>query len=248
MNTQSIPAPPRLAAAALPAARPTRALATDVLAAVVVAGLCIVGLWARHGGLAALSQGWLPGWTSVTQLSGLLASAIGLLGLVLVARPASIERALGLDRLLVWHRYTGEAAALLVGAHVAAAIVAGSASSGGTWSAVVDLTGRQPYMAAATVGALFIGVVTVSSLRSVRRQLSYETWYFVHLLAYLGLALAFAHELALGGDLAADRLARWFWVALHVAVIGLLVWGRWGAAARAVRRPLQRDGRSPPRT
>ena len=71
-----------------------------------------------------------------------------------------------------------------------------------------DLTGREPYMAAATVGALFVGVVTVTSLRSLRRRLAYETWYFVHLLAYAGLALAFAHQLALGGDLADDRLAR----------------------------------------
>jgi len=236
-----IPPPPRSRGAALPLpGRATPALlASDIAVAVAVAGLCVVGLWVRHGGLEALGQGWVPGWTAVTQLSGLLASAAGLLGLLLVARPASLERVVGLDRMFVWHRYAGEATAVLVGAHVTAAIVAGSAVSGGVWAAVRDLTGGEPYMAAATVGALLIGVVTVTSLRTLRRLLSYETWYFVHLLAYLGLALAFAHELVLGGDLAADRLARWFWVALHLSVIAVLVWSRWGPALRAAVRPLR---------
>ena len=92
-------------------------------------------------------------------------------------------------------------------------------------------------MAGATVGALLIGVVTVTSLRSIRQQLAYETWYFVHLLAYAGLALAFGHQLFLGGDLANDRLARWFWVGLHLVVIAALVWGRWGTTVRAAARP-----------
>ena len=89
----------------------------------------------------------------------------------------------------------------------------------------------------ATVGALLVGVVTVTSLRSFRRRAAYETWYFVHLLAYLGLALAFGHQLFLGGDLADDRLARWFWVGLHLTVIAALVWGRWGTTVRAAARP-----------
>ena len=92
-------------------------------------------------------------------------------------------------------------------------------------------------MAGATVGALLLGVVTVTSLRSFRQQLAYETWYFVHLLAYVGLALAFGHQLFLGGDLADDRLARWFWVGLHLAVVAALVWGRWGTTVRAAARP-----------
>ncbi|HEY8093932.1 MAG TPA: ferric reductase-like transmembrane domain-containing protein, partial [Acidimicrobiales bacterium] len=235
-----IPAPPRprVAARPLPGRAAPLLLTSDIVVVIAATGVCIVGLWVRHGGLAALGQGWVPGWTAVTQLSGLLASAVGLLGLLLVARPASLERVVGLDRMFLWHRYTGEATAVLVGSHVAAALVVGSAT-GGLWSAVRDLTGRQPYMAAATVGALLIGVVTVTSLRTLRRLIGYETWYFVHLLAYLGLALAFAHELVLGGDLAADRLARWFWVALHITVIAVLVWSRWGPTLRAAIRPLR---------
>jgi predicted ferric reductase len=94
-------------------------------------------------------------------------------------------------------------------------------------------------MALATVGALLIGVVTVSSLASLRRRMSYETWYFVHLLAYVGFAASFGHQVVLGGDFAEDALARWFWIALHLAVLGLIVWRRWGTTVRSVLAPLR---------
>ena len=151
-------------------------LATDLVAAVVVAGLCVVGLWVRHGGLTALAGPWATSWTAATDLTGLLASYAGLVGLVLVARPVALERAAGLDRLFIWHRYAGATTAILVGAHVVAGVVAASSAPGGVWGAIRDLTGREPYMAGATVGALLVGVVTVTSLRSFRQQLAYETF------------------------------------------------------------------------
>lgn len=213
-------------------------LATDLAAVLGGFAVVLVGMWVRHGGLTRLTGGWAEVWTSLSQLTGLLASGTGLVGLALVARPRAVERRYGLDRLFVWHRVLGETMAVLVGAHVAAGIAEWSAS-GTVGEAVADLTGREPYMAAATVGALLIGVVTVSSLRSIRRRLSYETWYFVHLLAYVGFALSFAHTITLGGDLADDRLARWVWVGAHVAVGLWLVWGRWGRLLGAFTRPLR---------
>jgi DMSO/TMAO reductase YedYZ heme-binding membrane subunit len=181
----------------LPAARHTRALATDLLAGVAAFAVIIVGLWVRHGGIAELTRGWADAATSITQLTGLLASAFGLVGVALVGRPRSVERHIGLDRMFVWHRILGETMTLLVGVHIAAALVAWSAS-GGFLNAVLDLTGRQPYMALATVGSLLIAAVTISSLASVRRRMSYETWYFVHLAAYAGFALSFGHQLVTG--------------------------------------------------
>lgn len=198
--------------------------------------LVVTGTWVVHGGLALLTAGWTAAWTGTAQITGLWASAAGLLGLVLIARPRSVERRYGLDRLFIWHRYLGETMAVLLAAHVASSLVAWS--GGGVWNAVRDLTGREPYMAMATVGALLVFVVTITSLRSLRRRLSHETWYFVHLTAYLGLALSFAHTITLGTDLSTDGLARWTWIALHVAVVGWLVWGRWGGLLKAATRPL----------
>jgi predicted ferric reductase len=222
-------------------ALPTRGrlLDSDIVAICTVVSLGIVALWVRHGGAGALLDGWVPFWTSLTQISGLLASGFGLAGLVLIARLRPLERRVGLDRLFIWHRIIGETMAILVAVHIAAALVSWSAGGVGVLTAIQELTGREPYMAAATVGGLVIGLVTISSLASIRRRFSYETWYFVHLLAYVGFAIAYGHEIVLGHDLANDSVARWYFGLVHVGVIALVVWGRWGRLAIAAVRPLR---------
>ncbi|MFM9038090.1 MAG: ferric reductase-like transmembrane domain-containing protein [Actinomycetota bacterium] len=210
----------------------------DIAALLAAYALVITGMWSVHGGLADLGGGWTSAWNSITALSGLYTSAIALMALVLVARPKAVERRFGLDRMFVWHRILGDSMGLLLAVHVAAAMVAWS-SDGGVVNALIDLTGRTPYMAMATIGAALIGVVTVSSLKAVRQRLAYETWYFVHLLAYVGMAISFGHEIYLGSDLANDNVARSFWVGIHVLVVASLVVGRWGRSFVAFVRPLK---------
>ncbi len=198
----------------------------------------LVGIWAVHGGAAGFSDGAAGIALALTQLTGLAASAAGLLGLVLVARPMALERRVGLDRMFVWHRILGETMGLLVGAHVAAGVLAWSAG-GRWWDAVRDLSGRQPYFAGAAVGAALIGVVTVSSLRAIRSRLAYETWWFLHLTAYLAFGLSFGHTIVAGSDFANDAVARTAWIGLHVAVALALIVGRWGRTLLAVATPLR---------
>jgi predicted ferric reductase len=218
-----------------------RLLDTDVVAAITAFSLCIAAIWVVHGGIGELGDGQVLMWTSLTDLSGLAASALGLVGFVLLARPRFFERTYGLDRTFVWHRQIGAAMTVLVGVHVAVAVAA-AVPGRGTVGAIHDLTGGIPYMALATIGAGLIGVVTVTSLRAVRRRLAYETWYFVHLLAYAGFALAFGHEIALGTDLSTDTVARWFFVLLHIGVLVALLWGRWLRSILATRRPFHVSG------
>ncbi len=227
------PAPP-----AAPMRRPRASWLTDNDIAAVLAAyvLVITGIWSVHGGLTNLTGGWNSAWNSITALSGLYTSAVALMALALVARPKVLERRFGLDRMFVWHRILGDSMGLLLGVHVAAAVVAWS-SDGGVTRALIDLTGRTPYMALATVGAALIGIVTITSLKSIRQKLAYETWYFVHLLAYAGMAVSFGHEIYLGSDLADDRVARWFWVGIHVVVATMLVFARWGRTLVAFVQP-----------
>ena len=90
-------------------------------------------------------------------------------------------------------------------------------------------------MALAFVGALIIGAVTITSLRSIRRQMSYETWYFIHLLAYAGFVISFGHEIVWGELFADDAFSRWLWIALHVGVGVMLIRGQWGRLDRERR-------------
>ncbi len=222
----------------LPLPREPRVRVGELGAALWAFFVVVLGMWILDGGIRDLAAGWAEAWTSIAQVTGLLASALGLVGLVLVARLRCIEHRAGLDRVFIWHKWLGASMAVLVGAHVGASVVAWSEGQG-WWQALLDLTGREPYMAAATVGAVLIAVVTVSSLRSIRRSLSYETWYFVHLTAYAALGLAFAHEVVLGGQFAGGGLAWWFWVLVHAGVLAALLWGRWGTMLRSMARPLR---------
>ena len=166
------------------------------------------------------------------------ASFAGLAGLTLAGRPLAVEHRYGLDRVFIWHRILGETMAVLIAVHVVTSIFAWGLDAG-FGSAIVDLTGRESYMALAFVGALIIGAVTITSLRSIRRQMAYETWYFIHLLAYAGFAMSFAHEIVLGELFADDTFSRWLWIALHVGVGVMLIRGRWGRLViAATLRPL----------
>jgi ferredoxin-NADP reductase len=74
----------------------------------------------------------------------------------------------------------------------------------------------------------------------VRRQLRYETWYFVHLYGYLAIALAFSHQIATGKDFVGNPAARAYWTALYVFTLAALVLFRVGLPLfRAARHRLR---------
>ncbi len=224
---------------ALAPPRPPALRGSEIGTIVLLFVAALVFVWSRHGGVNALGASWFDTWSSITQLSGLLCSGAGLLGLVLIARPRTIERHVGLDRMFVWHRYLGESMAILLGIHIAAGVVADSANGGTIWNAIRDYTGRQPYMAMATVGSVLIFVVTITSLKSIRRQMSFETWYFVHLLAYVGFAISFSHEIVLGKDFSDSAVDRWAWILVHVGVLVAVLSGRWGRVVKSMIHPMK---------
>lgn len=197
-----------------------------------------VGIWVRHGGWSTLISGTSPErWETLGALTGLLATSVALIGIALVARTHRFERAIGLDRALIWHRWLGETAAILLVAHIVTTFIAYSSRTD-LGDAVRQLTGEEQYMAMATVGAVGMLLITFLSLGFIRRRMAYETWYFIHLLIYAALLLALAHEIFLGSDFAFDPLARGFWIAVTAFVLGLVIVSRWGKAIRSILRPL----------
>ena len=77
--------------------------------------------------------------------------------------------------------------------------------------------------AAAAAGLLLLVAVAATSAPVVRRRLSHRTWHGVHLLAYVAVALAFAHQLTTGHEFQHQPVARAAWIALHVLVLLALV-------------------------
>ncbi len=195
----------------------------DILAVLVANGVIIVGMWVRHGGLAQLDT--TAGIaTAVGQVTALLGTYLALVQLVLMSRSPWLERVLGSERLMVWHRWTGFACLwLLVGHAVFTTLGFGMTDGTGVVNEVGTLLFTYPWVLMATVGLVMLIAVAVTSIRAARRRLSYETWFGIHLYAYLGIALAFLHELVGGTDFVSDQVAVGYWVGLYVVAIGLLV-------------------------
>jgi predicted ferric reductase len=200
-----------------------RAAALAVYAVAVVNAGVIVWLWIHGGNLHPTSTGEL--FTSIGRITGLLGAYLALLQVILLARLPALERAVGFDRLSVWHRWNGHACIDLVIAHVVFTVwgyaLMDKFSLGKEISTMLG-GGVYPGMITATIGtAMLLGVVA-TSIVIVRRRLSYEWWYAVHLLAYAGIALSWFHEIPTGNELVLDRTAAAYWRGLYLATIAIL--------------------------
>jgi predicted ferric reductase len=194
-----------------------------VIAVMILAAFPMAGLWIGHGGLQQLTT---PAGmaTAVGQLTALAGTYLALVQLVLMARSPWLDRAFGMDRLAVWHRWLGFATVWMLVAHGLLTTVGFAATSNTSivaeaWAMVTT----YPFvlMAVASLG-LFI-LVAVSSVRWARRKLTYETWYGLHVYAYLAIALGFAHQLVVGTDFMNEVLARAYWVLLYAATVALVL-------------------------
>ena len=77
----------------------------------------IVWLWVHGGNLARVVDRRGASRASA-RITGLLSAYLALLQVILLARLPALERAVGFDRLSVWHRWNGHACIDLVVAHV----------------------------------------------------------------------------------------------------------------------------------
>jgi predicted ferric reductase len=222
--------------ATLPLPRRWTVRASDLGALLVGIAVLIVLMWVRHGGASALGSP-AGALTAAGQLAALLGTYAALVQLVLVSRSPLLDQVVGPDRLAVAHRWLGFATAWLIGSHV---LFTTSGYALGEGRNVIDqaltLLGTYPFLPAAAAGFVLFGLVTVTSVRAARRRLSYETWFGLHLYAYLAIALAFAHQLAVGADFVDDPVAVAFWVGLYGATAALVLVFRFGQPLALARR------------
>jgi predicted ferric reductase len=187
--------------------------------------LVVVGLWVSGGGVQGL--GTLgTGLTSLGRLSGLVASDLLLIQVLLMARIPLVEQSYGQDELARRHRLVGFWSFNLMVVHIVAITLGyASASPAGLWATVVGFTVNYPGMLLAIAGTVALVAVTVTSIRVARSRLRYESWHLLHLYAYLGVGLALPHQLWTGKEFLTSPLATVFWWTLWAGAAGaVLIW------------------------
>jgi predicted ferric reductase len=241
-------APPRAGRAPAPAVLPTGRLRTTPRWYADVAGLAaglslvvVTALWVSNRGLQELAAGGPDAMSSIGRLTGLIASDLLLIQVLLMARVPVVERAFGQDRLAVWHRWAGFTSFHLMLAHVVFITIGYAGSAHANLIAEAwDLTVTYPGMLLAVVGTALLVMVVVTSVRAARRRLRYESWHLLHLYAYLGAGLALPHQLWTGTDFAGSLAAQAYWWTLYAVCAGAVVVYRFGVPAwRNVRHQLR---------
>jgi predicted ferric reductase len=215
-------------------ARPDRRNLLALTAGGIGAFVVLLLFWAKTPGLTLSGA---EAFTTVGDGLGMLTAYLLMVEVLLMARIPWLERGIGSDRLAAVHRVVGESVVCVLLAHVAT-ITWGY--SGGKLAAVTAelpvLFIHTPYVLLASVGTSIFVLIGLISVRFVRRRLSYELWYYIHLGVYASLALAFAHQIALGPTFDANRMARVAWSAAYLLVAAMVLIHRIGGPLRLAYR------------
>ena len=211
----------RSRARALP--RPNKVWASLFRALVWLGSIVTVALVAPSiTGHELLAPGGLA--TAVGRVTGMVGTYLLMVTVLLVGRIPAVERALGQDTLVRWHRRLGPWVIGLLVAH-GLFITLGYAQGLKTGLAheLSVLVTHFPGMLGAVVGLGLIVLAGVTSYRNVRRHLRPETWWTIHLYTYLAAAVAFTHQLATGAPFLGHPLARAYWISLWALTAGVVL-------------------------
>jgi predicted ferric reductase len=222
-------------------AAPPRPVLVQAALGLAGAGLgAVVGLAITDetGGQLSAPGGWA---TFAGSLTGLVGTYLALVMVLLVSRIPFVERVLGQDGLLRWHRRLAPWPISLLIAHaVLITIGYAQAARSGAWRQLGVLITQYPDMLTATVALGLMCVAGAVSVRAVRRRLPRERWWLVHLYLYLALAISFAHVIVLGPSFVGHPLTQFVWSAAWLGTAGLVLSYRFGLpVVRSLRHRLR---------
>jgi predicted ferric reductase len=165
--------------------------------------------------------------TSASRLTGMVCGFALLVQVLLQSRIGWLERGLGSDVLLSWHRRLGVLLVCSVLVHLATGVIGYAAVRDApvlaqAWTMLVSYQD----MASGFGAAGLLVAVAFLAIRAVRRAMPYELWSWLHRTGFLTLVLAYGHQFEYGQELIHGGFGWWYWVGLHVLVAGSVVWGR----------------------
>jgi predicted ferric reductase len=179
--------------------------------------------------LPVVLAGWVDSTAAVLVEAGRITGILGgyalLLQILLMSRVGWLERRVGANRLLRWHRDLGALLLILVLAHAALLIMGLAVFAQASFmdQALAVLTAYEAMVSAFVATGLLVAIGLLA-VRAARAVMPYELWHLVHLSGYAVLLLSYGHVLANGRELAGA--GRWYWIALFAFVLANLAFGR----------------------
>ena len=186
----------------------------------------VTAMFLVDGGATNVTD-WPSALDAISRLTALVGTDLLLIHMLLVARIPWIDKFYGHDKATIAHKKLGKTVLYFVVAHFLASLISFSITEGKNlvatwWWFITDVED----MLTATLGLLLMVLVVVTSLNFARRKMSYEAWFYVHLLSYASVLLAVPHIFTSGSDIAGKPLQTIYWAALYFFVAFSLVWYR----------------------
>ncbi|MGW0768061.1 ferredoxin reductase family protein [Streptomyces sp. NPDC002676] len=198
--------------------------AGPVLALLWAGAAAVVAMWWADTGSVVGAAGWLTG---AGRIAGLLCGYACAVVVGLMARVPLLEVRIGSDRVARWHAMAGRYTVCLLAVHVGLVLTGYAAQDRASlWHETVTVVLDYPEMLKATAATVILFAVGLTSARAARRRTRYEFWYYVHLLTYAAVFLAFGHQLALGEQFSGRPVATAAWYVLYLGVAALVLWYR----------------------
>lgn len=161
--------------------------------------------------------------TGVGIVTGLVGSDLMLIMLLLSARVPIIDRTFGHNKALAVHRKLGKPVLYLILAHMVLLLIGyGIADGFNPFAEAISMITTSNDLLLSFVATGLLILVVVTSLVIVRRKLSYQFWYAVHLLAYGAILAALPHQFTTGQMFADGTWARWYWALLYVGTLAAI--------------------------
>lgn len=155
---------------------------------------------------------------------GIVAAVFMLAQVLLISRAPFIERGMGHDRAVTLHTRTGKAAVVLMAIHAGIiSVMSAYYADVSVLTQTAEFFTGQWFMALAQLALGVFVVIFVTSLVMVRSRWRYENWHAVHLLTYVGIALAIPHQFLEGSTFRDGGASWWFWLALYAIAWGSLL-------------------------
>ena len=178
---------------------------------------------------------------SISRAAALVGTYFVIVGIFLVARIPWVERGVGHDRLVTWHRKLGPWSLYLIGFHVLFIVLSFAGQDHVALAVEMwRMLANYDWMWWALAGFILMVMAGVTSYKKARAKMSYETWWTVHVLTYAAIAASFMHQVINGQMFIGHPLNRAYWTFLYVAMGFSILWWRIGIPlVRSLRHNLR---------